>query len=156
MQMARSVSLCARCALYSSLAVSGSSVCSRCCFLGGCLRRDTLTFAFSVVVVGGFSRSSNCLSVRMPLYQSALKIFISLVRLVHSLARLVVPFGNLTSPIASFGHVVESLAKFAPVAPRLLAVDAHIEELAVLRIGVPRVRRADGNINFRTSKLEQL
>lgn len=57
--------------IYSTSAVSGSSVRSF-CLRDGCLRRDTLGLAFSVVVVGGFSRSSNCLSVRMSLYQSAL------------------------------------------------------------------------------------
>lgn len=71
-----------RVGFYSSLPTALSPVtvvgsCNlRCCFRAGCLRLDTLTCAFSVVVVGGFSKSSNCLSVKMPLYQSALLVFV--------------------------------------------------------------------------------
>lgn len=61
--------------IYSSIHSSSaaSSPSSRCCNFG-CFRRDEpfFTFGFCVVVAGGFSKSSNCLSVRMPLYQSAL------------------------------------------------------------------------------------
>lgn len=55
--------------VYSESAVSSSFI-VRCCFLNGCLRRDTFVV---VVVVGGFSKSFNCLSVNCPLYQSALQ-----------------------------------------------------------------------------------
>lgn len=58
---------------YSSAAADSSSACSRCGNLG-CFRRDETFFTFGFgVVVGGFSNSSNCLSVKIPLYQSALK-----------------------------------------------------------------------------------
>lgn len=52
-----------------------SAGCSACCSRG-CFRRDDtfFTLAFSVVVVGGFSNSSNCLSVNRSLYQSALRL----------------------------------------------------------------------------------
>lgn len=69
------VSECAalRFPFYSSDAADSSSACSRCGNLG-CFRRDETFFVFGFgVVVGGFSNSSNCLSVKMPLYQSALE-----------------------------------------------------------------------------------
>lgn len=39
----------------------------------GCFRRDELFLVLGFSVVGGFSNSSNCLSVKRSLYQSALK-----------------------------------------------------------------------------------
>lgn len=58
---------------FSSADASDSSCSPRCCNFG-CFRRDDpfLIFGFCVVGGGGFSKSSNCLSVKMPLYQSAL------------------------------------------------------------------------------------
>lgn len=62
--------------------------------------------------------------------------------------RIALPFGNFTRPITALRYIVECLAKFASIASRLFAVDAHIEKLAVLWISVAGMRYSNGFIDF--------
>lgn len=148
-----------------SVSADSSSLCDlRWCVLNGCLRRDTFVARGFSVVVGGFSKSSNCLSVNWPLYQSALEkrensIIVSLCNgnafHLYFMNIYFVPFRNFSCPIASFGNIVKGLAQFAAISSRLLTIDAHIKELAIFWISVSWMRGSCSFIDFRTCELEQ-
>ena len=54
------------------------------------------------------------------------------------------------------GHIVERLSEFAPVAARCFTVDAHVEELTVVRIGIAWMGRSLGFVHLRAGKLEHV
>lgn len=66
------------------------------------------------------------------------------------------PFGDVPSPVALFALVVEDLAEFATVPSGCVAVDAHVEELAVLRVGVTGVGGGHALVDLRALELEHL
>lgn len=133
----------------------------------GCFRLDETFFALgrSVVVVGGFSSSSNCLSVNRSLYQSALQSRKPNWKLEkpayhdsiqeEGIQEDELPFGNLACPIASFRNFIECLAKFTSISSWLFTVNAHIKELAIIWIGIAWVRSSNACVNFRASEFEQ-
>ena len=59
------------------------------------------------------------------------------------------PFGHVLGLVAAFVGVVEHQASGASVAPWFLAVDAHVEELAIVRVRVQWVGH-DARVRFRT------
>lgn len=66
------------------------------------------------------------------------------------------PFGDLPGPLALLSHVVEDLSQFAAAPPGRDAVDAHVEVLAVLGVGVTGVGQALGLVHLRAVELEHL
>lgn len=67
-----------------------------------------------------------------------------------------VPFGYLPGPIALAGTLVERLSKLASASSRYLAVDAHVEVLAVLGVGVTRVCGCDRVVDLGAGEVEEL
>lgn len=67
-----------------------------------------------------------------------------------------VPFGYLPGPIALSGALVERLAEFASASPRYFTVDAHVKVLAILGIGITRMRRRHGLVDLRAGEVEEL
>lgn len=66
------------------------------------------------------------------------------------------PFGDVPCPVALLALVVEDLAQLAPVPSRRVAVDAHVEVLAVLRVRVSGMGGRNGLVDLRTLELEHL
>lgn len=66
------------------------------------------------------------------------------------------PFGNLPGPLASLVDVIEGLSELAAGATRSVTVDAHVEELAVFRVSVPRVGQTEGLVHRGTVEGEHL
>lgn len=66
------------------------------------------------------------------------------------------PFRHLAGPLAVLATVVEHLAQLAPVTSRNIAVDAHVEELAVVRVGVPWVRHRNRFVHLGARKGEHV
>lgn len=102
---------------------------------------------------------SSSASVSTPLYQSLLqsnksystrKTSYILFPFKHS------PFGYLTSPIAFSSLLIESLSELATTTSWGFSINAHIEELAVLRIGITRMCCSDAFIDFWASKVEKI
>lgn len=50
------------------------------------------------------------------------------------------PLRNLSGPVALLADFVENLTEFATAPPRRVPVDAHVEVLAILGVGVARMR----------------
>lgn len=67
-----------------------------------------------------------------------------------------IPFGYLPGPIAFPGALVERLAELASASPRYFTVDADIKILAVLGIGITRVRRGHAIVDLRAGEVEEL
>lgn len=67
-----------------------------------------------------------------------------------------IPFGDLACPLAEFLLLVEDLAQFTAVAARHLTINAHIEELAVLRIGITRMGDGHRLIHLGTLELKDV
>uniref|UniRef100_A0A2H1VHR1 SFRICE_000801 n=1 Tax=Spodoptera frugiperda TaxID=7108 RepID=A0A2H1VHR1_SPOFR len=168
--------------LYSSSA-STSTALPLCGLIG--LRREGEPAGLGLGV-GGFSRASSSASVSCPLYQSALEIEIAFVSIsqercnsfgpqmslipIQTLATIQtrqylntitikichLPFGNLPGPLASLVDVIEGLAQLAAGATGCVTVDAHVEELAVFRVSVPRVGQTEGLVHRGTVEGEHL
>lgn len=66
-----------------------------------------------------------------------------------------VPFGYFSGPIAFSGAFVERLAEFASASPRYFTIDTHVEVLAVLRVGITRMRRGHRIVDLRTGEIEE-
>lgn len=66
------------------------------------------------------------------------------------------PFGDAPCPVTFLALVVEDLAQLASVPPGRVAIDANVEELAVLRVGVSGVGGRHGFVDLRTLELEYL
>ena len=66
------------------------------------------------------------------------------------------PFGDFASPVALAGALIEGLSELAAAASRRLAVDADVEVLAVLGVGVARVRRCYRLVNLGAGEVEDL
>lgn len=65
------------------------------------------------------------------------------------------PFRYITCPITAFGYVIECLAEFTSIAPWLFAIDAYVEKLAIVWIGITWVRGTNTLVYFRACELEQ-
>lgn len=66
------------------------------------------------------------------------------------------PIGHFTGPFASFLGVIESLSQFASVSPWNIAIDAHVEELTVIGIFVPRMGHRNTLIHHGALEVEHI
>lgn len=67
-----------------------------------------------------------------------------------------IPLVDVARPVAVLGDFVEDLSALAAVPARNLAVDADIEELAVVGVGVARVLLSLRGEHLRARELEHL
>lgn len=105
--------------------------------------------------VGGFSKASSSLSVSLPLYQSALKTAkLEPPLLVRHF--LLIPFRDLSRPLALFGDIVEDLTQFAAAPPGREPINAYVKVLTIVGVGVARVRLSLGLVHLRAIETEHL
>lgn len=69
---------------------------------------------------------------------------------------ILLPFGHVPRPVAHLGDIVEHLTSLAPVSPRHFPINADVEELTVLRVGVPRVLLPDRFVHLWATELEDV
>lgn len=67
-----------------------------------------------------------------------------------------IPLVDIARPVAVLGDFVEDLSALAAVPARDLAVDADVEELAVVGVGVARVLLSLGCEHLRARELEHI
>jgi hypothetical protein len=66
------------------------------------------------------------------------------------------PFRDVSGPVARFADIVENLPHLAAITAWHVAVNAHVEVLTVLLVGVPRVLLSLCHRYLRTRELEDV
>lgn len=67
-----------------------------------------------------------------------------------------VPFWNFSCPFASFANIVKDLTQFTAAPARCDPINAYVEVLTVVRVGIARVRQPHSLVYLRTIELEHL
>jgi len=68
----------------------------------------------------------------------------------------ILPVWNLAGPVAGLFLLIEGLSQFASVSPGEISVDADVEELAVVGIGVARMGHRDALVDLGALEVEDV